>query len=127
MKIGIYITDIHPQQGGGYTFQENLLTALNESLSAKVTHTFFVFHYNESTIGPLYPYLTFVKLNPSLFLKIKNRIKRLFGKGHRTGWLDYVANLFQIDLIWFITYAFEEVSIPYVYTVWDLQHRLQPS
>ena len=31
----------------------------------------------------------------------------------------------KIELVWFATPAFEFVSVPYIYTVWDLQHRLQ--
>ena len=31
-----------------------------------------------------------------------------------------------IDIAWFLTPAHAPIDIPYITTVWDLQHRLQP-
>src|SRR5207253_979476 len=31
-----------------------------------------------------------------------------------------------VDFVWFVTPAYCQVDTPYVYTIWDLQHRHQP-
>ncbi len=40
--------------------------------------------------------------------------------------LNLAARKYKIELMWYITPVFENVDIPFIYTVWDLQHRLQP-
>ena len=125
MKIGIYVRDIHPHDGGGHTFQEQLLIALNKKLEKDRNYTFIVFHHNDA-VQLNYQFLQFVKLEPPFWHKVETRLKRFFTREDHKGWLNYFATANEIDFMWFPTPAFEEIDIPYCFTVWDLQHRLQP-
>ncbi len=40
--------------------------------------------------------------------------------------LDRAVKKYSIDVVWFLTPVFQNVSVPFFYTVWDLQHRVQP-
>ena len=44
----------------------------------------------------------------------------------RTNWLKRAVDDFEIEMMWFVTPGYVEVDIPYILTIWDLQHRLQP-
>jgi glycosyltransferase involved in cell wall biosynthesis len=44
----------------------------------------------------------------------------------RTNWLKQAVDDFGIEMMWFVTPGYIEVDIPYIFTIWDLQHRLQP-
>lgn len=125
LRIGIFIREIHPHDGGGYTFQEQLLYALNKRVEQDKTHSFFILHYNDIT-DLNFPFLQFIKLKPPLLVRLKNRLNRFFYRPFHVGWLNYFTALYQLDLMWFPTPSYEDVDIPYCFTVWDLQHRLQP-
>jgi glycosyltransferase involved in cell wall biosynthesis len=125
LRIGVYIGNLHPHEGGGYTFQAELLKALNSFVSHSNNFSFTVFGIHNQVLHDM-PSLTYVQVKPSVQIKIRNRISRIFGGGHVTGWLNHFVKTNNIDLVWFVTYAYEEVDVPFCYTVWDLQHRLQP-
>jgi glycosyltransferase involved in cell wall biosynthesis len=50
---------------------------------------------------------------------------RFLGKEEITP-LDRAAAQHRVDIMWFPTPLFESINLPYIYTIWDLQHRLQP-
>lgn len=63
---------------------------------------------------------------PSGALRLANKLLRsFFGREEMTA-LNRAAAREQVDLMWFPTPAFEWVGMPYLYTVWDLQHRSSP-
>ncbi len=39
---------------------------------------------------------------------------------------DRLARRAGVDFVWFVTPNFDETDLPYAFTVWDLQHRVQP-
>lgn len=124
MKIGIYIPDISPQIGGGFTFSQSIY---NEILKYKGKHEFVIFHRKDNIISEN-KNISFVSINNYLDIKkkLKYKILRKLGKNTKFSLLQDAIEKNPIDLIWFPTPVYEEVNIPYYFTVWDLQHRLQP-
>lgn len=131
MNIGIYVASISNQAGGGHTFQETILQSLGKNSSK---HEYYIFHYGVKRKSPV-ANIHFVSLkSPQYFLffiywrVIKNIyflfFKKLFITKYNSLCQAVVAN--RIDIVWFLTNSFEYVEVPFVFTVWDLQHRLQP-
>jgi len=135
MKIGIYfgkfiLTD--SKSGGGYTFQQSILNVLQK---IKSNHEFYVFA-DDADKFEKNSNIKFVKLEryysditESFFLKnlfrLPRKVKRYFLKKNYKNPLNKAVLENKIEFMWFVTPAFEFVEIPYIYTVWDLQHRLQ--
>ncbi len=116
MKVGIYTGTITPTEGGGFTYLDSILEAF-ESLQQ---HEIIILGYVNHRSGSL-PYHRLS--NPSL---LRRMAKKLKNKGRSISNLQVTAEILEIDLIWFPIYEMEEVSIPYVMTVWDVQHRVYP-
>ena len=136
MRVGVFIPQVSPQAGGAYTFQESIIEEL-EKLSRD--HEFYIFHYGENNermnskviyiridTPPQTGLLSGLIKRIKLKLLRKLKIKIFKNKKALLTSLASTADKFNIELMWFLTPAFEDVSIPYIYTVWDLQHRLQP-
>lgn len=136
MRIGIYLSGIAPQAGGGYTFQTDILQALlaqaadcrhefsllcdTDDMRRHVEHLGMPANMRCASLG-----------NPgimdaawralSLALPASRRIWPRAGRIQRA-----VARL-GIDLLWFVAGgAFEIPDAAYIATVWDLQHRTHP-
>ncbi len=132
MRVGVYVSDFPPDAGGGYTFEYDLLENLTK-LTIKSRHTFTVFspRPSEALINFLetLPHIDLVRIERAVSLKVRivRRINKLFG-GHKQylGDLNYVAQKIDVDLMWFITPSYQPVNLPYIATIWDLQHRIQP-
>ena len=122
MKVGIYIGHIDPQEGGGFTFQHSILTALSNIKGHY--HQFVILHRSKVGSSYQFPHLS-IAPEESRVNKVKQRIKKSFKKKLESQ-IDIVIKQNDIDLVWFPTYQFEPVCVPYIFTVWDLQHRLQP-
>lgn len=132
MKVGFYFgrnVASGDSSGGANTFRESLFNKL-KSYTGK--HEFYVFSEDYSSDEF---YTKFIKLNTFLGFDdenfFKKQILRISRKIERTKLQKKYKNALnravvdhQIDLMWFITPAFEVVDIPFVYTVWDLAHRV---
>ena len=105
MKIGIYVKNFLPTSGGAFTFESNILESLSR---LNFTHEFYLFYCGEKP---------FFEKEIFKFVSLSNDL-----------YSDINAAIFEhkIEMFWFLTLAFEPVNIPYIYTVFDLQHRLQP-
>jgi glycosyltransferase involved in cell wall biosynthesis len=136
MTIGIYIGNLDPGSGGGFTFQESLLLQLDK---IDTHHQFTVFYK-----GQLPASLMDIKLNKiavdkkysnevfyskvnyhwrSLLKKLKLDKKDVY----RFSDLELTAGKENIELLWLPSQDYIPIgTIPYFFTVWDLQHRLQP-
>lgn len=131
MNIGVYLASIAPSGGGGFTFQESILESLGKNVSK---HEFFVFYYGPKKVStksnihyiPLISPFNFIPYK--LWWVVKNLyfvfLQKLFISKYNP--LYKAVNDHRIDIVWFLTNNFEYVDIPFVFTVWDLQHRLQP-
>ncbi len=107
MRVGLYIGEYRPETGGGFTFQDNLI----EGLASYPGNHEVVFLYwgksrgNDERYISLNDYaLPYVDLSPLSLALLKNRI----------------------DLCWFMSTNAELIHVPFVYTVWDLEHRKHP-
>ena len=136
MNIGIYIGNMDPGSGGGFTFQESLVLQLNK---IDTNHQFTVFYkgqlpaslndikLNKIAVDKKYSKQVFYsKLNYHLCNILKKL--RLYKKSvYRFSDLELTAGKENIELIWLPSQDYIPIgTIPYFFTVWDLQHRLQP-
>lgn len=137
MRIGVFFGETNPEVGGGFTFQDDLLKALLRQVINAPQHDFFVI----GTSSNLDNYLSSQQLPSNLsFLLLNNPtiLERVSGWLRRgfliltqilkvLGPLEKLAKKNRLDLVWFISGGcFEVLDTPYIATVWDLQHRLQP-
>lgn len=116
MKVGVYIPITSKKSGGFFTFEESILKAI---LQNKSHHEFYFFYYGNPPIKDnnfSVKHISLDKFN-NLPADLSSENKSLLNKA---------AYHYNIDLMWFITPLFEEINIPYIYTVWDLGHRFHP-
>ena len=137
MRIGAYFGDTNPEVGGGFTFQDEVLKALIRQAVNVPQHHFFVIGTSSNLneyINSLHPSknLSFLlTLPPSFFERTSEWLKRGFlilTKLLKTnGPIEKLAKKNKLDLLWYIGGGcFETIDTPFIATVWDLQHRLQP-
>jgi glycosyltransferase involved in cell wall biosynthesis len=108
LRVGVVTGKTGPETGGAWTF----FAALTEALkTAESPHTFVVLddvaigmsHRNDENINGL-EHLFDEKVDP----------------------LEAIARSERIDLMWLMEPRSEPLSVPYIATVWDLEHRKQP-
>lgn len=135
MRVGFYFgREIYSnaKSGGAFTFTQSIFRQLCKT---KTNHEICIFSddadkFNDSE------HIKFVKINrfypnsnesfiKRLFLKIPRKILRVLQNRKYKNALNKTVLENNIELMWFATPAYEQVDITYVYTVWDLQHRLQ--
>ncbi len=123
MQIGVYIPGANETSGGAFTFESNIL---NSILKNHDQDNIFIFSYNNDS--------RFEKSKAN-FIKLE-RVNRLIGKwrinkdflkpNNYISLLDKELKERKIDILWCASQLFEETEIPYIYTVWDLDHRIYP-
>jgi glycosyltransferase involved in cell wall biosynthesis len=145
MKIGIFVPEISPDRGGAFTFVETVLAGVADG---GAQDSAVVFHYG--TVGDLAAHfdrarVEFHSLAKSAVGRVAKKVwfqtfaSRLQGPLHMAAQvvgrslpypagspLDAAARAHGIDLMWFPTPMYEPVDVPYVVTIWDLEHRLHP-
>lgn len=144
MKVGVYLgrnirsDAMAGASGGAFTFQQSILNVLKKYDGR---HEFIVFSDDYEDVGQkkfnsINVPVKFIKLQrfvsesdekflTRLLFKIPRKIKRSNLCAKFDNALNKAVIDHKIELMWFATPAFEFVSVPYIYTVWDLQHRLQ--
>lgn len=104
MKIGVFVPKTAPSAGGGHSFQSEILRGL--SVAAPSQHQFV-----ELTPEG-------VASNYGSHPTVQNRTNTP---------LNLEAARLNLDVVWHLSpLLFQFTQIPFIYTVWDLQHRLQP-
>ena len=135
MKIGIVVNQLEPEIGGGYTFKLAILDALARADSK---HEFIILDLSgkPGQSSSSFPRITIDK--PTLVSEQQSMGRRfskyLPGRFRRHdspapgvgAALQKAISENGITLAWFIDQVGGEVTVPYFYTVWDLQHRIQP-
>jgi glycosyltransferase involved in cell wall biosynthesis len=134
MKVGIYLGDLSPAAGGGFTFQDDVLRAIVQALPDSSLE-FAVLSSKEPTGIPpqLASRLSHVQV-ASEQAQRRRRVLQLGVPGLRflvraagvATRFDKLARRAGVDFVWFVTPYFDETDLPYIFTVWDLQHRVQP-
>jgi glycosyltransferase involved in cell wall biosynthesis len=118
MKIGIAISKDDPQIGGGLTYIQEILEAIN-GVIAETKHTFFLIGYEPQKPS----HLDNIKL-PWLTLHQAGLLARPPARDY-----EYYPEIAKenLDLICYLQpWMGEILDIPYISTIWDLQHRRQP-
>ncbi len=125
MNIGVFIGDIPQEEGGGFTFQESIVNSIY--MNSSPNRHFVVFHYGAVKNRITTPNIKYHELKRnSFFSKAFQKLKSFRRPFLIETPLEIQCKAFDIDLVWFPSYYFENISFPFIYTIWDLQHRLQP-
>lgn len=134
MRIGIYLGDFTPDVGGGFTFQDDVFRAFAQ-IAAQSPHQFVAM----GTAGNLEGYVRTVsglRNMPAAQVVETSGDKRrealkvyspLLRKLLRPGPIARASSKLGLDCLWYVGGgAYEATDIPYIATVWDLQHRMTP-
>ena len=141
MRVGLYLHNYTPASGGAYVFQRDIFRTISE-LSRQSAHQFSLLahsHEGEFNQGDPFDRIQLIPIEqppthsdvPHSHQKgwIKFRPKQVVSvqpEHHGLSAFDHTARKHHIEFIWFLTPAYELTDVPYIATVWDLQHRLQP-
>jgi glycosyltransferase involved in cell wall biosynthesis len=135
MRIGVYFGDFRPEIGGGYTYVTDLLGVFAEMIADSEHHYVMLCDpaaAHAMRLKVVAPNVTVVPVAspswPALWLtglKYFSPIFRLVWRRH--GAVERTARRQGVQLLWFVGVdKYECPDMPYVATLWDLQHRLQP-
>ncbi|MFT4703247.1 MAG: glycosyltransferase involved in cell wall biosynthesis [Bradymonadia bacterium] len=126
MKIAVYLPGSRPTDGGGATFQSTVVRALKKHGLGN-HELVFVYEQHGPGGGLVAPFggLTITK---ERVVQLSQRVARLLGRdaGRLQLPLDRLLDAHDVELVWFVATAFRATDMPYIQTVWDLQHRQQP-
>jgi len=134
MRVGIYLGDFSPDVGGGYTFQDEVFRAFLK-VSAHSAHQFVVMGTAKQLISYVrsIPHSLKCKVivirvgNFNKYLETLKNYSPLLRKLLPKGPIERAAKDTDLDFLWFVAGGPHEApDIPYIATVWDLQHRLTP-
>jgi len=138
VRVGVFLGSQTPKMGGGFTFQDDVLQAL---VRLESKHSFVVFSYSARTAinQVTAKHLKFVSLRRSFWKLAISNLPVITAKVIKKvpmvrNWLvmtpipsfKRIIRDNGIDIAWFVSPGYGEVDVPYICTVWDLQHRLQP-
>jgi glycosyltransferase involved in cell wall biosynthesis len=144
MRIGIYLNDLSPEDGGAHTFEAEILQSLLHS-AAQSQHTFILFSHQAETVARQQsssPSIQWVYVpRPELAQRVQAKVRYslinpinqvskiqipLAGKNAKEIIWRKTIETYQIDMVWsFGPYTICE-HVPHAITIWDLEHRSQP-
>lgn len=144
MRVGVYCPERQPIDGGGYTYQTDILLSISE-IASESKHQFVIFASADldkiqHIVHPDSVQVVKIPKYPSFPKGIVKFVKQFIGSKIRTlnglpGSFDSYcySNRFEetarsehIDLLWFPSPVHIPVNIPYIATIWDLEHRKRP-
>ena len=132
MKVGIFLDEYTPQDGGAHTFQNEVLESLVR-LSPESDHSFVIITSHTKEVSAqlegsdleLLPYR-----KPGLFETIWAFVARSWPNWRKSRrWmsgLERRARKAGVEFIWFLSPRPKPIDLPFLTIVFDLQHRLQP-
>ncbi len=135
MRVGIFISNPHPEVGGGHIFENDILTDFFKKVSDVKDHEFYIIHrvknLDENIVKNSKKFKFLYAPKNTFFDKVCENLKRYFiGSPFFSkikGPIERLAKKNKLDIIWFVSgYYYEAMDIPYIATVFDLQHRTQP-
>lgn len=137
MRIGVCLGNYVPEVGGGFTFVSQVLQEFLSSSVIASEHEFVVFcdpaaisALKLESSGAANVEFCALPLRSSLgraLMAVKHYSPLLAFLLRKTGALERLAEQQKIELIWFVGGGvYETPDIPYVATVWDIQHRTHP-
>jgi glycosyltransferase involved in cell wall biosynthesis len=135
MKVGIFIQNYLPDSGGVFTILE---TIKREMYQSQCNHEIIIFINSETeNIKFVSKGITYIniyqppKYYKFIIFRIVRKLLRLLGlinifKLNYVPNFDKIASKENIELIWILGHVEFDLTIPFVYTVWDLGHRMLP-
>lgn len=131
MKVAAYVRHLAPETGGGHTYERDIVAALAAARGSTRHDLVTVGHDPDPPDG--WSAGSYVSLHRNLVARISGRLRRGLAASPDQGrwrsrrrWPDKVFEEHGIDLIWCVAPGVPTHALPYVTTIWDLQHRLQP-
>lgn len=114
MRIGVVAHDLDANTGGGYTFHQSVLRALQRT---KTRHSIFVLAHGgvSEELG---------RSEGWTIVDVDNRYQDQAAAGRSP--VQAAVDEMNLDLVWFLHPVCELLSVPIFATVWDLEHRKQP-
>ena len=137
MNIGVYLGSMSPEEGGGHTFERDIFQALQRR-SSESRHALTVFTWAAGQFDRFAaPQFKIVSLARPFFDKAGRKIASLASAllkkirhpsapFHVVTRFDWLLASHDIHLLWSLNPETLSMEIPYIVTVWDLQHRFQP-
>lgn len=134
MHVGVFLGDFKPTIGGGFTFVNEVAEAFFE-IAGESAHRFTVLCPPDAATAlqarALPQNVRVVALAPrTIFgraVMALRHLSPLFAVLWRLpSGLERVAKRERIELIWFVGGFFDTPDVPYIATVWDIQHRTHP-
>lgn len=133
MRVGVFVGAMGATEGGGNTLRSSILNALQEGSNR---HEFIIFRSSSSakirnsTSFPLIEgarkaISRHTRLGP-LMWGVQSALRNLGSKRPEQSFEDRCLHETKVDAVWFLRPAASPVAVPYVTTVWDLEHRKQP-
>jgi len=130
MKVGVYLDDYVPHDGGGYTFQTEVFTALIK-LAGESRHQFVVISVPNKEIEARLKG-TNLQWQPYPHAGLAEKTSAWFARNW-PGWRRHWKSSFErhtlqagAEFMWFMSPRAKIVDLPFMTIVLDLQHRLQP-
>lgn len=140
MRVGFYVSNLVPEAGGTFAFER---TVISQLAAEKCDHEFVFFTYREEqyfsttnhkivslkTRSRLHNLV--LDLSRAILGPITKRSQKLYGVFSWLGLvgrgtvLEEAAIREKVDFMWFLG-GYEETSLPFAMTIFDLQHRNQP-
>ena len=140
MKIGVFLSKRKPTEGGGYTITQELVRSLIENINSyKLNRNFFFLvsnDYDQKISNILKKHnIKYQLINENNFLK-----KFIIFTSHYFVKINKILNYFNVikinnifenencNKVLFISSEYrEKINLPYIATVWDMQHQTHPN
>jgi glycosyltransferase involved in cell wall biosynthesis len=133
MRVGVFLDDIRPEEGGGFTFIHDVAAAFL-AIAGDSRHEFVLFcpsgyakriessspHNVRSVAMATRGALGRAVAGLRHYLPVSGFFLR------RPGALERRARQEGVQVMWFVGGFHDTLDIPYISTVWDLQHRTHP-
>jgi glycosyltransferase involved in cell wall biosynthesis len=138
MHIGVLLSEMTPDAGGGYTFEREVFAALCR-LKGDVRHTFHIITPQAIAIPPEAKHLRLIEIprQRRFVERMRNAARKTYRfltksgrrelrRAKKVGWRERFLFSCNMDMLWYPTPSVVTMEIPFITVVWDLQHRLQP-
>ena len=138
MIVGVYLVNVLPPHGGGYTFQYEILNSLSR---LKSKHSFVILgdlsheeveelrsrNLKHASLRSNLVSRAFGGLISSPIKQLRKlpRVQKRVQSVHANR-MEKIIDDHELEMMWFLTPGVIEIELPYIITVWDLQHRGQP-
>jgi glycosyltransferase involved in cell wall biosynthesis len=132
MKVGVFLDEYVPEDGGAHTFQNDVFEVL-VALADESKHEFVIISSHAKYIasrikGTSLEVLPFKRVGPigkAIALVARNWPN--FRKTIRwSSSFEKSARSAEIEFLWFLSPRPKEIDLPYMTIVYDLEHRLKP-